>query len=60
MKSEKKKKESCALLLNKKSEGRRLVVRQASELEAKAIEQAIDRLLTEMVRRVRAGERTLK
>jgi hypothetical protein len=57
-KSQMKKKESPSVLLKKKGERRRLVYRQASASEANAIEQAIDRLLAELVRRERAGERT--
>lgn len=57
-KSQKRKKESPQHLLNKKGDKRRLVYRQASALEATATEQAIDRLLAELIRQERAGERT--
>jgi len=62
MKSQKKKKEPPSRSLNKKEKGRRLVqqihVRQASTEEDAKTEQALDRLLTQMIEQARAqGEK---
>lgn len=62
MKNQKKKKESTWSVLNMEGEGRRLVqqihVRQASAEEDAKTEQALDRLLTQIVEQVRAqGEK---
>ena len=61
MKSEKEKKESARPSLKKEGRGHQQVhavrIQPASAVEARKIERAVDRLLTEMVRRVRARER---
>lgn len=62
MKNQRKKKESTWVVLNVEGEGRRLVqqihVRQASAEEDAKTEQALDRLLTQIVEQVRAqGEK---